>query len=55
MSTHTKDGELQEVWNRLVLLLIALACNGWEHELRETTCREIERFAAWEDERERDG
>jgi hypothetical protein len=35
----------QETWDRLVLLLIAQPCEGWEPEFEEITRREIERLA----------
>jgi hypothetical protein len=44
------------IWDRLALLLIAWAREGWEREFEEITGREIERVApaATEVERERD-
>jgi hypothetical protein len=44
------------IWDRLALLLIAQACEGWERAFEEITGREIERLApaATEAERERD-
>jgi hypothetical protein len=34
-----------ERWDRLTLLLIAQAREGWAHEFEEITCREIGRLA----------
>lgn len=34
-----------EFWDRLVLLLIARPCEGWEPEFEAITRREIERLA----------
>jgi hypothetical protein len=44
------------IWDRLALLLIAQAREGWEREFEEITRREIELLApaATEAERERD-
>ena len=39
------DNKLCETWDRLVLLLIARPCEGWESEFKEITRREIERLA----------
>jgi hypothetical protein len=39
------DNKLRETWDRLVLLLIARPCEGWESEFEEITRREIERLA----------
>jgi hypothetical protein len=39
------DKKLRETWDRLVLLLIARPCEGWEPEFEEITRREIERLA----------
>ncbi len=47
--------ELQEVWDRLVLLLITEPRTGWEREFREITRREIERLAMLADPQEHDG
>jgi hypothetical protein len=41
-ATNTK---LRETWDRLVLLLITLPREGWEHEFWEITRREIQRLA----------
>ena len=48
----TRDS--REMWDRLVLLLIARPHEGWEHEFEEITRREIERLAVSGEERERD-
>ena len=40
----TKHNDL-EVWDRLVLLLIAQPLDGWEEEFKEITRREIKRLA----------
>jgi len=47
-----KDNRLSETWDRLVLLLIARPCEGWEPEFEEITRREIERLAVPTEERE---
>jgi hypothetical protein len=39
------DSKLREIWERLVLLLIARPRDGWEPEFEEITNREIERLA----------
>jgi hypothetical protein len=39
------DKNLREIWDRLVLLLIAQPREGWEPEFEEITRREIERLA----------
>jgi hypothetical protein len=44
MSAPTDD-KLREIWDRLVLLLIAQPREGWELEFEEITRREIERLA----------
>jgi hypothetical protein len=46
--------DIHEIWDRLVLLLIAQPCEGWEHEFEEITRREIERLAPAAREAERD-
>ena len=43
------NAKLCETWDRLVLLLIAQPCEGWESEFRDITRREIERLALPED------
>jgi hypothetical protein len=42
--TDATNAKLRETWDRLVLLLIALPREGWEHEFREITRREIHRL-----------
>jgi hypothetical protein len=49
-----RDNKLRETWDRLVLLLIARPCDGWEPEFEEITRREIERLAVPTAEHERD-
>ena len=39
------DNKLREMYDHLVLLLIARPCAGWESEFKEITRREIERLA----------
>jgi len=48
------DSKLREIWERLVLLLIARPRDGWEPEFGEITRREIERLAVPVGGRERD-
>ena len=38
------DNNLHEIWDRLVLLLIAQPRQGWEPEFEQITRREIERL-----------
>jgi len=38
------NAKLREIWDRLVLPLIAEPRKGWEREFREITRREIERL-----------
>ena len=45
MQDSAADNKLREVWDRLVLLLIAQPREGWEPEFHEITRREIERLA----------
>ena len=40
-----KDNKPREIWDRLVLLLIARPQDGWELEFEAITRREIERLA----------
>jgi NADPH-dependent 2,4-dienoyl-CoA reductase/sulfur reductase-like enzyme len=40
------DNRTREMWDRLVLLLIARPQEGWEPEFEEITRREIDRLAA---------
>ena len=49
------DSKSREIWDRLVLLLIALPREGWEAEFEEITRREIERLAALGGDRNRNG
>jgi hypothetical protein len=49
------DNKLRQTCDRLVLLLIARPCEGWEPEFEEITRREIERLAILPREQERDG
>jgi len=51
----TPNIDRRETWDRLVLLLIAQPCEGWESEFEEITRREIERLAVPVSEEERDG
>lgn len=44
MHGTAKNAKLHETWDRLVLLLIALPREGWEHEFQEITSREIQRL-----------
>ena len=39
------DNRTREMWDRLVLLLIARPQEGWEPEFEEITRREINRLA----------
>jgi len=48
------ENKLREMWDRLVLLLIARPCEGWEPEFEEIIRREIERLAVPAGESERD-
>jgi hypothetical protein len=50
----TDDGRLSEIWDRLVLLLIAQPREGWEPEFKEISRREIERLAIPADGQEHD-
>ena len=45
MQEDAVDNKLREIWDRLVLLLIAQPREGWQPEFREITRREIERLA----------
>ena len=45
MQDSAADNKLREVWDRLVLLLLAQPREGWEPEFHEITRREIERLA----------
>lgn len=48
----TEHDRTRELWDRLVLLLIARPCEGWEPEFEKITRREIERLAIPTEERE---
>ena len=45
MKGYSNSAKLQEIWDRLVLLLISESRAGWEREFAEITRREIERLA----------
>jgi hypothetical protein len=45
MAEKSLNLELREIWDRLVLLLIVQPREGWEHEFREITRREIHLLA----------
>jgi len=45
MKSYPNNAEFQEIWDRLVLLLITQPRKGWEGEFAEITRREIERLA----------
>jgi hypothetical protein len=45
MQEDAVDNKLREIWDRLVLLLIAQPREGWQPEFHEITRREIERLA----------
>lgn len=45
MSKSARNNESQEIWDRLVLLLITEPRTGWEREFQQITRREIERLA----------
>ena len=42
---EAKSGKQQEIWDRLVLLLISRPLEGWEAEFSAITRREIERLS----------
>ena len=48
-----EDNKHREIWDRLVLLLIAQPRKGWEPEFEEITRREIKRLAIPTGEQER--
>jgi hypothetical protein len=48
------DNKLRELSDRLLLLLIARPCEGWEREFTEITCRELARLAMPLGEQEQD-
>ena len=54
-ATESVRVKQQELWDRLVLLLISQPRNGWEAEFRDITRREIERLMPLGVEREADG
>jgi hypothetical protein len=41
VSMDAKDTKLRETWDQLVLLLIALPREGWKHEFRQITRKEV--------------
>ena len=45
MQDGAADNKLREIFDRLVLLVIAQPREGWEPEFEEITRREIERLA----------
>ena len=45
MQEDAVDNKLREIWDRLVLLLIAQPREGWQPEFHEIARREIERLA----------
>jgi hypothetical protein len=49
MAESMADNRLRELWDRLVLLLIAQLREGWESEFTEITRREIGRLAIPQD------
>lgn len=53
MVSATED-KLCETYDRLVLLLIARPCAGWEEEFAQITRREIERLAPLNEEQKHD-
>ena len=55
MSENVADNRLRELWDRLVLLLIAQPREGWESEFTEITRREIGRLAVPQDAQDDDG
>jgi len=55
MQDGAADNKLREIWDRLVLLLIAQPREGWEPEFHEITRREIERLAILGAEEKSDG
>jgi len=48
------DNKLRQTLDRLLLILIARPCEGWEREFREITCRELARLAMPLGEQEQD-
>lgn len=49
-----RDTKAFEIWDRLVLLLIAKPSEGWEPEFKDITRREIERLRLLGPEREQE-
>jgi hypothetical protein len=47
-----KENKRYEMWDRLVLLLIARPQDGWEKEFKDITRREIERLTVPADEQD---
>jgi NADPH-dependent 2,4-dienoyl-CoA reductase/sulfur reductase-like enzyme len=54
MAESASGNDFREMWDRLVLLLIAQPREGWEPEYEEIIRREIERLAIPTGEQERD-
>ncbi len=54
MAGSIESDRLLEIWDRLVLPLIAQPREGWEREFQEITRREIERLSVPVGDRERD-
>ena len=46
---YAKDVKLREPWDRLVLLLIALSREGWEHEFWAISRHKIHRLTLLEE------
>jgi hypothetical protein len=55
MKGYPNNAKLQEIWDRLVLLLITEPRKGWEREFAEITRREVERLALLSDGEESNG
>jgi hypothetical protein len=55
MKCHQNNSKLQEIWDRLVLLLITEPRAGWEREFQQIIRREIERLALLSNGEENDG
>jgi hypothetical protein len=53
MEADAQSGKLREIWDRLVLILIARPREGWETEFEEISRREIERLALLATDQER--
>jgi hypothetical protein len=54
MAESASGNDFRQMWDRLVLLLIAQPREGWEPEYEEIIRREIERLAIPPGEQERD-